>query len=498
MDKDTRIAWARQEFSTLDLDHAARTACAVEVLANMGRGSGTRVTDFTQTDAERQQAYGFLENDSVVPSQLTFAASEAALSRIPVDDEFCVVAVDGSSLKLADEYGAKGFGRVGSFDSTRGLLVQTALAISGSGVPVGILAQKYWARSLEKAPKRRAAKNRAVQDKETHHWLDVAKTAEEAANHVEMAGRLWFQLDRGYDSSAMMDWMADSANRCTIRGEYNRALWSEDTPSDSEADAELHNFIKDALDAAPVLSEMALRVEGNPDRTARMATMEVQVAKVNVRLSDPSRRKSVKGKNGKRRPVDFFWPRTLTAVRAREAGTTPAGEKPLQWMLWVNFTVDSVHLAQTVVRMYSYRWRIEEFHRMWKSGAMKVEQTQARSGENVERIARLSAIVACRILRLTRLARDTPDAPASDELSRTEITVLTQMDPRSPKQAPRPQKPGSLAWAIAVIADMGGYTGKSSGGPPGPMVVARGFQRMRDRAEGFDAAIQSLKNRDQW
>ena len=145
--------------------------------------------------------------------------------------------------------------------------------------------------------------------------------------------------------------------------------------------------------------------------------------------------------------------------------------------------------------MYALRWRIEEFHRMWKSGAMKVEQTQARSGDNVERIVRLSALVACRLLRLTRLARQTPEADAATEFSRPELAVLKHMDPRSPKQAPRPERTGTLAWAVAVIADMGGYTGRSSGGPPGPLVLARGMQRMMDRAEGFAAAIGI---RDQW
>ena len=486
MDRDSRDAWAREEFSWLDLGHAARTACAVDVLANMARAVGTRVTDFTETDAERQQAYGLVENGKAEPTALTEAAAQAALQRLPGDDGYCIVPADGSSLKLTDEHGTKGFGRVGGQDSTRGLLVQTAMALSSTGVPLGILAQTIWARPLKKVPKGGAARKRKLEDKESRYWLDVVKAGEIAAVAADMDGWLWFQLDRGYDSSDMLEWMAGSRNRVTIRGEYNRALWV-DGAHDEDA-AGQHRYVKDALEAAPVLSVMSLNVAGSVGRAARVARMEVQVAEVEVRLTDPSRRKNVRGADGKKRKVNVTWPRTLTVVRVREVETTPEGESPLQWMLWVNFAVDSAHLAETVVRNYSLRWRIEEFHRMWKSGAMKVEQTQARSGDNVERIVRMSALVACRLLRLTRLAREIPDTPASDELSRFELAVLTHMDPRSPKQAPRPQRIGTLAWAIAVIADMGGYTGKSSGGPPGPLVLARGYHRMCDRAAGFEAA----------
>ena len=487
MERESRAAWAREELEALDLGHTARDKCAVDVLANMARAEGTRVTDFAESSADREQAYGFVENGKVLPLELTAAAAQAALHRLPDDDEYCIVPTDGSSLKLTDEHGAKGFGRVGGHDSTRGLLVQTAIALSSTGVPLGILAQTFWARSLNKAPKGSAARRRKLEDKESRHWLDVVRTAEVAGVDAGLDGRLWFQLDRGYDSSVMLEWMAGTCNRVTIRGEYNRALWVDDTESESAA-AEQHRYVKDALDASPVVSEMTLRVDASSGRSARTAKLQVQVAEVEVRLSDPSRRKTVRGSDGRKRKVNVCWPRTLTAVRVREVDTTPEGESPLHWMLWVNFAVDSARTAETVVDKYSLRWRVEEFHKMWKSGAMKVEQTQARSGPNAERIVRMSALVACRLLRLTHLTRQVPDAPASDELSRSEIAVLTHMDPRSPKQAPRPQRTGTLAWAIAVIADMGGYTGKSSGGPPGPLVLARGYRRMCDRAAGFEAA----------
>jgi hypothetical protein len=39
------------------------------------------------------------------------------------------------------------------------------------------------------------------------------------------------------------------------------------------------------------------------------------------------------------------------------------------------------------------------------------------------------------------------------------------------------------------VADIGGYTGKSSGGPPGIRVITRGF----DRVEAAAVAVASLR-----
>jgi len=449
----------------------------------MAKGVGTRVTDFAETSAERQAAYGFIENGAVEPEELTRAAALAALLRCGPEQPWCIVPLDGSSLHLTDEFGKKGFGRVGGADSTRGLIVQTAMAVSSTGVPLGLLAQVFWARSLAKAPKGKKGEKRSVENKEVRHWLDVAKKAEAAADEAECAGRLWFQQDRGYDCSAMLEHMATSKNRFTIRGEYNRALWRDDNAD------EAHRTVQEALAAAPVLTTMTIHVDKGTNRTEREALLTVKAVEVDVRLADRSKRVKVRGSDGKKRNIAKQWPRTLTALQVTESETTPVGEEPLRWLLWVNAPITSPEEAILVVRYYALRWRVEEFHKMWKSGAMKVEQTQARSGDNVERIARLSALVACRLLRLTYLARQTPEADASTEFSRYELAVLKHMDPRSPAQSPRPQRSGCMAWAIAVIADMGGYTGKSSGGPPGPLVLARGLQRLLDRAEGFAAAM---------
>jgi hypothetical protein len=45
----------------------------------------------------------------------------------------------------------------------------------------------------------------------------------------------------------------------------------------------------------------------------------------------------------------------------------------------------------------------------------------------------------------------------------------------------------TIGAAVEWIARLGGYTGKSSGGPPGAITIGRGLERLKDYVEGARA-----------
>src|SRR5205823_1807596 len=51
----------------------------------------------------------------------------------------------------------------------------------------------------------------------------------------------------------------------------------------------------------------------------------------------------------------------------------PAGVKPLQWLLLTTLPVSSFEEALRVVRWYGYRWRLERYHFVLKSGCQLEE-----------------------------------------------------------------------------------------------------------------------------
>jgi hypothetical protein len=65
---------------------------------------------------------------------------------------------------------------------------------------------------------------------------------------------------------------------------------------------------------------------------------------------------------------------TLFVVDVQEIDP-PAGEIPIHWLLLTSLPVTSVAQAQQIVLWYSYRWLVERFHYVLKSGC-KLEESQ--------------------------------------------------------------------------------------------------------------------------
>jgi hypothetical protein len=184
-------------------------------------------------------------------------------------------------------------------------------------------------------------------------------------------------------------------------------------------------------------------------------------------------------------------PMSVRVVWTHEDGTTPAGEKPLDWMLLTNAPIESLQAARDIVAGYTMRWRIEEFHRTWKTGTCDVESTQLRSRNAVIRWATILSVIAARVERIKRLGREHPDRPATDELSAVEIEVLIALKRRIKKRSEEiPDATPTISQAARWLADLGGYTGKSSGGPPGSITIRRGFERVRHGVEAVLALRQ--------
>ena len=232
-------------------------------------------------------------------------------------------------------------------------------------------------------------------------------------------------------------------------------------------------LIRDKLAKAPVLASMRVDLAGGHGREARSAQLVVRAATVVLELRDPWSKK--------RRPL------SVQAVWVRERGTVPRGEKPLDWLLFTNHSVDTSEEALLVVRGYCQRWRIEEFHKTWKSGACNVEQSQLHSTVHVTKWATILAAVAIRIERLKLLARTQAELAASVELTPYEVHALLLWKRRNKTRTEViPKSNPTIGQAVLWIAQMGGYRGKSSGGPPGSIVIARGLERLRHRAGALE------------
>jgi hypothetical protein len=106
--------------------------------------------------------------------------------------------------------------------------------------------------------------------------------------------------------------------------------------------------------------------------------------------------------------------------------------------------------------------------------------------------ATILAAVAARIERLKRLARTEPEAPASVELTPIEVRALVLLKRRYRNATERICDDPSIQQAVFWIAQLGGYIGKSSGGPPGALTIRRGLDRL-DAAAALLIALEDEK-----
>lgn len=448
-----------QEFGGAELGDRRRTQRLVAMASRVAIQPAGNITAVFSDAAEREAAFRFVENDGVKAQAITAAACRAAATRAH-GEKFIFVPVDGSSLNLPDRDGSKRLGRVGTRKcNAQGLQVMTAIAISSAETPLGIMGQHYWTRDRTGPRKKGSRNKRRVEDKETVHWLKVMQQSKAAMSVGAPATRLWFQMDRGADAWPVLSTVENGDHWLTVRAAWDRRLVTSD---------EQQRYLWETMQQATLRGTYTLPTASSGDgkRTARTARMAVRAAEVTLDLVC--------------KPTKRHRPTTIWAVWVREDGSCPAGEKPIEWMLLTNHPVHDFAAAKLVIRGYAQRWRIEQFHRTWKSGACRVEDTQLADRDHIITWATLLASVAMRIVRLTYLSRHDPDEPATVELTRHEVdgAILVSETKRF-----RRGDVLTIAQAVSLIAQCGGYVGRSSGGPPGALVLARGLAKIQTVAK---------------
>lgn len=445
--KESPAAWANEELGRAKLGNVARTRRLVKIATVIATVVGGQISKVFTTSASREAAYRFFENDAITARALLDTIAEATWRRAE-GEAFVYVPIDGSSITITDTAAAKGTGQIGSGKSkARGLKVMNAIALNPAEIPLGLLEQKYWVRTEPSKNKQHRAK-RKLCEKETGYWVEVADTVLERQSAGGFTTRPWFQLDREGDFRQMLQWGVDHVDRAwlTARAHHNRRLAGDAV-----------RYLWPTIGATECRGQYELDVSAGPHRTARRATMSVRFARVELRLRD--------------KWTNAYSQVSVWAVLANETSPVPDKEKRLEWMLLTTYPVESFSNALDVVRGYSKRWSVEEFHRTWKT-VCGVEQTQLRAKDRIAKWAVMLGTVAMRIERLKHLGRKTPDEPASVEFSREEIdAVILLREPKGYNMGDMPTVGQMVRW----VADLGGYTGKSSGGPPGTVVLNRGL-----------------------
>jgi hypothetical protein len=147
--------------------------------------------------------------------------------------------------------------------------------------------------------------------------------------------------------------------------------------------------------------------QARPQRAARTATLAVRYQAVSLR--PPAYHKG-------KAPIALW---VLHAVEEHP----PPGVAPVEWFLLTTLPLASPEDAIQCLRWYCLRWRIEDWHRVVKSGC-RIEALAHETAERLRRAIAINLVIAWRLMLMTLLGRETPALPAEVLFSDLELQVL--------------------------------------------------------------------------
>lgn len=421
-----------------------------KLVDELSRRPSGKVSEVYRASGALQAAYDFLEHETVRAEAVQRVASaEAAM--LCRGEESVYLVLDGSSLNLTDTARRKGFGSIGPrVKGAQGLKVLNGLALTASGETIGVLSQQYWARG----PKTKKG-YRPLAGRESHRWHEAFDTARASLHEHAPETRLHVLADREADASLLMRHLLRSDSDFTIRANGNRKVKAGGR----------YVSVRSHLKKQTVLARHSVTIPRSGSRRARAVTLAIRAVEVTLVLRDHH--------------IDEPFERTVTVIWAHEEDAR-GGAKALDWMLYTTVPARKAAQAVHAVVRYTYRWRIEDFHKQLKSGGGNVEDSQLRSQAAVIKWATLHAMIAARAQRLRDASRTTPDVPATSELSEAEIEALVIIKTMEKRRTETISAEGlKLAQAVRWIGDIGGFavTGVSKK-MPGTTIIGRGLERL--------------------
>jgi hypothetical protein len=446
------VRWGNAEVKCGAFEDVRLDRRLVRMIEDMSVRPNCPLTEALGGTAELAAAYRFFENPRASPRGILAGHVEATAERAkkyPV-----VLAIqDTTEINVTSHPSVEGVGYLGS-PNTRGLLLHSVFAVSPTGVPLGTVRQIVWARPLKDLGKRHRRRLKSIKDKESRRWLHgiVAASATLASHpRVVVVG------DR--ESDIFSVFAAPRSNNVELLVRVCRENRRVEHPAKY-----LENALQEATSGGVV--EFSLVRTGN--HPARKAKVEVRWASLTVH--PPVYERGAE-------------PVTIQFILIEEIDT-PSGVRPIRWVLATTLPIENLEDAMQYVQWYSYRWRIEQFHQVFKDGC-QIEELQLEAADSIRRAIATYAIVAWRVLWLSLQARETPDVPCTVVLEKHEWQVLhAKVKPRTPM----PTEPPTLREAVRMIARLGGFLGRKGDGEPGTKTLWRGLRRLDDLAAAWKLA----------
>lgn len=454
---------ARNEFAGVQLGDWRRARRLRQIVKALQARPTSSFPQALGTRAGSEAFYRFVEHDEVTFEALFAAHSEASATRCDEQEEVLVV---HDSTSFLFNGARKGLGKI--YRTGQGFHAHFSLAISADGrrKPYGVLAVRPWVRTGPAPTARRRAGELSVAQarklpRESARWMVGVEQAVAALSDSNVSAV--HVMDSEADDFSLMAPLAEKGRRFVIRSFQDRTM-----PEEILGTNKLRKFIASATVACSRSVKLSRRINPAFAHRRRTQPREGRPAELTFRAMSAEIQRPTH--------CDPGLPPTLklNVVLVQEANPPPDVE-PVDWVLFTTEPIDTEQAILRIVDFYRARWVIEEFFKALKTGCA-FEKRQLESFHTLQNALALFIPIAWNLLRLRSLARDFPGLPATIVLTPTEIEVLFRTGRIKSKTV-------DMRDAMLGVASLGGHL--RNNGPPGWMVLGRGYQQLVAMAAGF-------------
>jgi hypothetical protein len=373
---------------------------------------------------------------------------------------------DGSELNYTNLDSCTGLGELKANQTgakTLGLNLHSTFAVATNGLPLGVLKAQCLAPKAKSADDERKSWQIPIEEKKTFVWIEHHRDLVELAGTMPQT-KIVDVCDREADFFELFDEQRKTPSvDLLIRAKHNRNIKEEPFKLFAAVrQSPIQGRIQVPLpkqSARTKKSKQKARAV-RPKRLADLALRHLQ-----IQLPAPA-------------PYADRPPVTVELIHAVEENP-PANTEAVEWFLLTTITIDSAADIEKCLRWYTLRWRIEDWHRVLKSGC-SIDNLAHETAERQRRAIAINLVIGWRIMLMTLLGRETPELPAEVLFSDVEIRTLHAY---AKKKGLKP--PTLLGDAVLLVAAIGGYLGRKNDPPPGHQLLWLGYTAFQYMSAGY-------------
>jgi Transposase DNA-binding len=451
--------WAVKTFGSAELGDLRRTDRLVKMATAIAENPSASLPESMRNWAGTLAAYRFLDTEDITHEQIMLphwmTTRQEAMQRSRV-----LLAADTTDVNLSSHETAEGLGPIGRGNKAQGFFVHTVLAMDADTQQLlGCLYQEPFVR--QPAPKGETKAQRKKRVRESQVWERSIQAIGPVPNNQQ-----WIYVgDRGSDIYTFWQTCEQLGYDFVVRVAQDRRVLVDEVPEAEDPEVQR---LKTLARSLPAQGGRVLPVPAQRQRPARDAL--VQISWREVRIQPPIHGAALSKTEVKAWIVHVWEPEP------------PHGVEALEWILLTTVPISCEQDAWERVTWYKWRWLLEDFHKVLKTGC----GIEVRRQQTVGAIWNLLGILtpmAMRLLWLRQTAQQAPDTPATEVVSQEVIDVVTKLDNR----------PGAILTANTLwrtIASFGGYFNRKSDGPPGWQTLWKGWLYVQTVLQGVRLATR--------